>query len=143
MSKVVAGPRDSDYTPAIESGIVDRGTDRLGTETVDDEVVGEFDDNEIDDDLPRFQPQRERDSDSVVDVEIVNPEGYTDVIMSDHPTTPGQDDSLFSGQLGASVGPLGLGGPAGSGLMSLEQANEAAIEMRAREAARIANMRRR
>ena len=37
---------------------------------VDDEIVGEFDDDEIDDDLPRIQRQRESESADIIDVEI-------------------------------------------------------------------------
>jgi hypothetical protein len=51
-------------------------------ESSDDEVVvGEFDDDEIQDDLPRIN--RDRESADVIDVkiEIVNSDGYTDEIM--------------------------------------------------------------
>src|SRR6478736_2517720 len=48
-------------------------------ESMDDEVViGEFDDDVIEDDLPRFQKDGDSESAEYVDVEIVNPEGYTD-----------------------------------------------------------------
>jgi hypothetical protein len=44
-------------------------------------IVGEFDDDppedEIDEDLPRTQREPERETDSVIDVEIADP-GYTD-----------------------------------------------------------------
>ena len=130
VSKVVAGPRYSENRPAIEGGILDEATDKSSAESENEVVVGEFDDDEIDDDpyLTGIQQQREsteNDAD-VIDVEIegIDPERYTDT-MSDQPTTPDQDGSSLSGQLGASVGPLGATGPVGSGLMSLLDAKEA------------------
>jgi hypothetical protein len=133
ISKVVAGPRDPQATPAE-------------LPAADPEILGEFDDDEIEDDpyAPRVEPQREWESADVVYVEIVSPDGYTDQIMSDHPTTPGRDDSSASEPHGPGVGPLGPNGPTGSGLMSLADAVEAASEMRARAAAaRTRDMRRR
>ena len=88
ISKVVAGPRypQPPHALAIEgdSPAIDSGDDSVV-------IVGEIDDDEIDDDpyLPAgFQPQRQRESESaeIIDVEIEA--GYTDQIMSDLPTTP-------------------------------------------------------
>ena len=55
----------------------------------DAEIVGEFDDDEIEDDLPRIQRERESESADtrIIDVEIesLGPAHYTDEIMSDDP----------------------------------------------------------
>ena len=135
ISKVISGPRDEASRPSAGLPELDAGS------ADDDEIVGEIDDDVIDDDLPRFQ--RERESADVIDVEI--DAGYTDAIMSrgSGTTTPDQDQTDLSGDLGFTPGPIGLGGPAGSGLMSLSDAVEAAADMRAREAARRRDMRRR
>jgi hypothetical protein len=141
IAKVVAGPRDPEHPPALENSSLD------ATESENaDEIVGEIDDDEIDDDLPRFQPHRESESDQIVDVEIVNPDGYTDEIMRDDGSgtaTPDADDSSASEPYDPGFGPLGPTGPAGSGLMPLDAAIEAASVMRQREAARLRNARRR
>ena len=52
ISKVVAGPRDPEATLA-ELPELD-----TATESESDEIVGEFDDDEIQDDLPRIQQRR-------------------------------------------------------------------------------------
>ena len=139
ISKVVAGPRDPEATTA-ELPELD-----AATEFADDEIVGEIDDDEIEDDLPRFQKQRESENAEIVDVEIVDA-GYTDAPMTtgSGTATPDGDDSSRSVDLGATPypGPLGPAGPTGSGLLSLQDAVEAAAAMRAREA-RIRDMRRR
>jgi hypothetical protein len=107
---------------------------------VDDEIVGEFDDPP-----EEIEEKRERECVDVIDVEIeaIDPDGYTDQIMNPARTTPGHDDSSASGPYSPDVRPLGLTGPAGSGLMRLEDAVEAQAAMREREAARIRDMRRR
>ncbi len=55
----------------------------------DADIVGEFDDDEIEDDLPRIQRERESESADprIIDVEIesLGPAHYTDEIMSDDP----------------------------------------------------------
>ena len=101
--------------------------------------MGEYDDDEIEDYPPRFQPERPT---NVVDVEIVD-DDYTDAIMSDHAgvITPDESHDSLSDPLSPGVGPLGMGGPAGSGLMSLQDAVEAAADMRARAAAQAARTR--
>ena len=146
FDRIVAGPRSERQTaPAIERGIVDEVTDKPVSESENDVIVGEFDDDVIEDDLPRFQQHRE--SVDVIDVEI--DAGYTDVdagIMKGDGSgtaTPDADDSSASGPLSPDVGPLGMNGPVGSGLMSLSDAVEAAAEMRARQAVRMRDMRRR
>ena len=119
---------EGENTPAIEP---------------DDDIVGEIDDD-IEPDPLRIQHDRESESDAVIDVEIVADE-YTDEIMSGGfgTTTPDQDQTDLSVDPGFTPGPLGLGGPAGSGLMTLSDAIEAASVMRRREAARLRDMRRR
>ena len=143
ISTVVAGPRYPETTTAIE------GENTPAIEP-DDEIVGEFDDDplpeddEIEPDPSRIQHDRESESDAVIDVKIVADE-YTDEIMSGGigTTTPDQDQTDLSVDPGFTPGPLGLGGPAGSGLMTLSDAIEAASVMRRREAARLRDMRRR
>ena len=133
FDSIMAGPRDAQPALAIE----DESTPAIEP---NGEILGEFDDpppDEIEDDPPRFQ--REPEFDEIVDVEI--DAGYTDTIMSDHPTTPGPGDSSASEPYSLGVGPLGMGGPVGSGLMSLIDATEAVAEMRAREAAQAARTR--
>ena len=119
ISQIIAGPRDSENSGALAIEFPDASTESAdaATESGDNEVVGEFDEDEIDDDLPRIGEDRERESESVIDVEVIEPEG---VFVGDHPAalTPDADDSSLSGAL--SPGPLGPTGPAGSGLMTLE-----------------------
>jgi hypothetical protein len=106
---------------------------------------GEIDSDEIDDDLPRIQRERESELESdVLDVEIEAVE-YTDadgeiICQSPGALTPDDPESSLSVDLG---GPLGMGGPAGSGLMRLEDAVAAQHEMRARAAATARRLRRR
>ena len=69
ISQMIAGPRDPEVT-AAELPELDAATD---------EITGEIDDDEIEDDLPRIQ--RERESAEIVDVEIVDAR-YTDAPMS-------------------------------------------------------------
>jgi hypothetical protein len=57
--------------------------------------------------------------------------------------TPDADDSSASELYSSILGPLGMTGPVGSGLMPLDAAIEAAAEMNRREAARLREMRRR
>ena len=80
----------------------------------------------------------------MVDVEIV-PYEYTDAESRSRAgtITPVQDQSQPGEHTAPIVGPLGPHGPAGSGLMSLTEANEAAAFMRQREAARLREIRRR
>jgi hypothetical protein len=140
FDSIMAGPRDAQPALAIE----DESAPAIEPNA---EILGEFDDpppeDEIEDDPPRIQHDWESES-SVIDVEIVAAQ-YTDEIMSESPGTayPDQDQIDLSGDPGFTPGPLGLGGPVGSGLMPLSDAVEAAAEMRAREAARLRNMRRR
>jgi hypothetical protein len=83
FDRIVARPREAPTALAElpESSDIAK---ELG-QSDSNEIVGEFDDDEIQDDpyVPIFH--RERESADVVDVEIVNPERYTDEIMSDHP----------------------------------------------------------
>jgi hypothetical protein len=80
FDSIVAGPR-IEHTPALETGggILDQDSDKHATETEDDEIVGEFDDDplpEHDENEPdplQIQP--------VIDVEIVADE-YTDAPMT-------------------------------------------------------------
>jgi hypothetical protein len=137
FSGISAGPRpDSEPQPTALAELTESVADD------ESEVLGEIDDDEIDADLPLFQPQRE--SVDVLDVEIeAIPAEYTDA----GPTTPGRDDSSASEPWRPDVDPLGmsgpLSGPVGSGLMPLSEAVEAAASLRAREAARLRDMRRR
>ena len=119
---------------------------------VDDEIVGEFDDPPDDPDIiveatSEDLLRAQRESAQIVDVEIVAEPTSGEAEYTDAITTPGSGTAtLDSGDSSLSVelgGPLGSTDPTGRGLMSLEQAVEAAGEMRAREAARIRNMRRR
>jgi hypothetical protein len=140
FDSIIAGPREPTTDAlAIESAEIEDAD-------ADDEIVGEIDADEIEDDLPRIQPQRQSESAEIVDVEIVDA-GYTDAAMTTGPgtATPDQDQTDLSVDLGATPypGPLGPTGPAGSGLMRLEDAVQAQAAMRAREAARIRDMRRR
>ena len=135
FDSIVAGPRDPTTPPALAEL---PESDNAAIESESDEIVGEIDDDEIDDDLPRLQ--RDRESADVVDVEVVDT-GYTD--DSPGTTTPVQDQTDLSEPLSPTLGPLGMNGPVGSGMLSLQDANEAVAEMRAREAARVRNLRRR
>jgi hypothetical protein len=141
ISKVISGPRDESPRPLAELPESGTAATELGDANEDGEIIGEFDDDplpedEIDDDQPRFQP--------VIDVEVVADE-YTDAIMSDSSgtITPDQDQSQPGEHTALPFGPLGPTSPAGSGLMPLDAAIEAASVMRQREAARIRNARRR
>jgi hypothetical protein len=144
ISKVIAGQRNPEKAPAleIEGGSLADHTDNLASESVDDEIFGEFDDppDEIEDDPLRIQ--REPESADVIDVEIevVEDAGYTDAGMSHLPgtATPDDQDQSLSVELS---GPLGMTGPVGSGLMSLSDAVEAQAEKRAGEAARVRDTR--
>jgi hypothetical protein len=132
---IVSGPRDPEKFLAIEGESLDHD-DPPDDSEITIEATGE--------DLLRIQQQRESESDAVIDLEIEDA-GYTDEIMSDGSgtTTPDQDQTDLSVDLGATplvTGPLGLGGPVGSGLMSLSDAVEAAAEMRRR--ANLRDMRR-
>ena len=146
VSKVIAGPRYPATQPALEGEILEDGSDTSVSESDDDAIEAEIDDDEIDHDPylpPGFQRERESESAGVIDVEIDM--GYTDQIMTDDGsaiTTPDSDDSSASEPHGPDIGPLGMGGPTGSGLLSLQDANEAVAEMRAREAALLRNLRR-
>ena len=141
FDSIVAEPRDAQPALAIE----DESAPAIEP---NGEILGEFDDpppdDEIEDDPPRIQ--REREFADVIDVEIeaIDPAGYTDAIMNPGSGTayPDQDQRQPDERTAPPFGPLGLGGPAGSGLMSLADAVEAAAAMRAREA-RIRDMRRR
>ena len=140
FDRIVSGPREAH--PALEGGILEEGSDNPSSESEDEVVVGEFDDDVIEDDLLGVQPQR--DSVGVIDVEIDM--GYTDQSMTDDgsaPITPGDDDSSASEPHSPDIGPLGANGPTGSGLMSIIDATAAVAEMRARHAARMREMRRR
>ena len=104
ISKVVAGPRDPADALA-ELPELDAGKD------ADDEIVGEFDDDGVEDDLPRIQEQRESESADVIDGEIVDA-GYTDAPMTigSGTATPDTSDSPLRGPLSPDPvypGPLG------------------------------------
>jgi hypothetical protein len=150
FEKISAGPREPNNAAlAIEGQLLDDHTDNTAFESENDEILGEFDDDQIDDDLPRIEQDRDPDP-RIIDVEIeaIDPAGYTDQVTSDDraTTTPDDPSSSASGAHSPDriyTGPLGLTGPVGSGLMPLSDAVEAAAVMRAREAARIRDMRRR
>ena len=78
FDRIAAGPREP--AVAIEGGILGEGTDKPASETGDDVIVGELDDDVIEDYPPIFQQDRESDSD-VIDVDIVAYE-YTEASMS-------------------------------------------------------------
>ena len=131
FDSIMAGPRDLENPAALadesDSAAIEAGADS--------EIVGEIDDDSYDD-LSRIQQQEsESESDDVIDVEIMS---ETSGVV-----TPDDGDSSASEPYNPGVGPIGLGGPVGSGLMSLSDAVEAQAAMRAREAARQRNMRRR
>jgi hypothetical protein len=139
---ISAGPRH-EHPPAL--AIADSASETRDevADSDDDEILGEIDDDQLDADLPRLQSPRESESDQFVDVGIVDA-GYTDEIKNPDPEslTSEHPDSSASGLLSPTLGPLGLSGPVGSGLMTLTDANEAVAEMRAHAAARIRDMRR-
>jgi len=56
FDSIMAGPRNAQPALAIE------GENAPAIESDDDEIVGEFDDDQIEDDLPRIQQQREQES---------------------------------------------------------------------------------
>jgi hypothetical protein len=112
FDSISAGPRNSEARPAL-AGFE-------SPEESEDVIVGEIDDDplpedgdEIEYDLPGIHRERESDSDSVVDVEIVA-DDYTDAPA---PLTPDTSRSALSVQMSGS-----LPGPPGSGLMTLEDA---------------------
>ena len=138
ISKVVAGPRDPADALA-ELPELDAGKD------ADDEIVGEFDDDGVEDDLPRIQEQRESESADVIDVEIVDA-GYTDAPMTIGSGTAHTGHVRFSAPRAAQPR-SGLPRssrthrPAGSGMLSLQDAVAAQADMVRR--ANIRNARRR
>ena len=82
-----------------------------------DEIIGEIDEDPEDEfDGEPLRIQQRRESADVVDVEVVVDTGYTD---DPGTTTPDDPSSSLSVDLS---GPLGMRGPAGSGLMSLSDA---------------------
>ena len=129
FDRIAAGPREPAL--ATERDSLGDGTDKTVSESDDDEVVvGEFDDDPL--------PEGEIEPDpfripSVIDVEVVADE-YSDAAMGDDPdpTTPDDLDSSASGPY--SPIPLGPNYP-GGGMLSLQDAVEAAADMRARQAA--------
>ena len=140
FDRISAGPREPARNELPES------SDTAIESGEDDEVIGEFDDDEIDDDpyVPRVGRESESaDDPRIVDVEVVADE-YTDAMSDGSGTiTPEDSHESLSVDPGLMPGPLGMREPAGSGLMPLDAAVEAASVMRQREAARIRNMRRR
>ena len=125
FERIVSTPREphtalesggADVVPPAESG----GADAY---QFADEIVPES--NEIDAEVI-----------DVVDVEVVSDSAGT--------SYPPDSRSSASVDLGAkNLGPLGMHGPVNSGLLSMQDANEAVAEMRAREAARMRDLRRR
>jgi hypothetical protein len=107
--------------PAIEANSLDASTDNQSAETVDSY---------------QFPDEIDPESDEL-DAEVID-------VEEDQPITPDQDDSSLSVDLGGrNLGPLGPNGPMGSGMLSLSDAVEAVSDIRAREAARLRDMRRR
>ena len=112
FDSIMAGPRDPENPAALAienaNSAIESGDDA--------EILGEFDDPPPDDEISDYPPgtQQQRESESVIDVEIVADE-YTVA----GPLTPDNDDSSASGDLGAAPypypDPLGPTGPAGSG----------------------------
>ena len=87
---IVAGPRGEPPALAIEDGVLGDDTDQLAAETVDDEIVGEFDDDPPDDDESDVL---DVEIEVVLDVEIeVVDAGYTDAGMSQSPGALTPDD---------------------------------------------------
>ena len=105
---IVAGPRDqsrSESVPEIEAQPA-LASEREIVEN-EPEVI------DADDGDPSFGLD-------AVEIEAIDPAGYTDEIMSDRfgtVPTPDQDQTDLNVDPGFTPGPLGLGGPAGSGLM--------------------------
>jgi hypothetical protein len=58
FDSIIAGPRD----PEKPAALAIKGENAPAIESDDDEIVGEFDDDQIEDDLPRIQQQREQES---------------------------------------------------------------------------------
>jgi len=121
FDKIGSGPRTDHPALAIEAESLDQDTDNRsdlsGAYQFPDEI--EADENEI-------------------DAEVV------DVVEElDEPgtTTPTDPSSSLSVELSPAPGALGSTGPAGSGLMTLEDAVAAQEAMRSREAARAARVR--
>ena len=139
FDRIGSAPREAQTALAIEGESLDQTTDNQISESGNDEIVGEFDDDVIEDDYPSgFSPESEFDID-VVDVEIVDAD-YTD--DGSGTTTPPDPSSSLSVDLsGTNPGPLGVNGPVNSGLMSLSDATEAVADMRARQAAQAAHVR--
>ena len=69
-----------------------------------------------------------------VEIEAIDPAGYTDAIMNPGSGTayPDQDQNQPDERTAPPFGPLGLDGPVGSGLMTLSDAVEAQADMRRR-----------
>ena len=111
FDSIMAGPRDPENPAALEG----RWPDAIESGD-DDEILGEFDDDQIDDEIGDYpsgiQRQLGRESAEIVDVQIVD-SGYTDAIMSDgsSTTTSDQDQIDLSVDPGFTPGPLGLGDP--------------------------------
>ena len=116
ISQIIAGPRDPENEDALA---IESDYPASESESEDSEIVGEIDDDVIEDDLPRFQLDSDSESD-VVDVEIVADE-YTD---EPGVVTPDDSDSSPSGPLSPPI--------PGGGLLSLSDAVEAAAYMRSR-----------
>ena len=145
---IIAGPRDNHRSEATDSEI-EAGTALAIEGEIDAEII------DSDDGDPSFglDAVEIQDADVIV---LATGESlsrsqqefaaeYTDAPMnpSPGPIAPDPYDSS-SGTLSPPYpGPLGPTGPAGRGLLSLQHAVEAAADMRAREAARIRDMRRR
>jgi hypothetical protein len=131
FDSITAGPR-TPTPPEIESGATESGES-----DEPDVVIGEIDEDPLPED-DEIEPDANEAEVIDVEIEAIEDSGYTDAIMSDQPvpiTSADQDQSLSADLSGPLIG------PPGRGLMTLEQANEVAAQMRSRANARSARRR--
>jgi len=141
IAKIVAGPRNPQQR-VLESSSRDEALDAA-------EVVDDVLDEAVDDDVVEGEVIGPDDPDPSRGLEILDPPSDSDpTTNAQHPsgvTTLEDDIASLSvdagppheGALSALGGPLGPRGPAGNGLLSLQDAVETAAQMRAEHAARL------
>lgn len=132
FEKIVSGPRYPATPPALAA------SESSGED--DGAIVGEIDDDPLPEGGEDLSPVERESGYTDTDADVIDVEIMSDQSLADSPDDP---DYPGSGAHSFTPGPLGPSGPAGSGLMTLSDAVEAAAAMRAREAARVRDMRRR